>query len=186
MANPNFKPEWPLYSDAAGVFVSALPIKTITYANDGSAVVTFDGAYAEKRLSAQFVNIFKPQAGGYVFRSQYGELLYMSKTDFEARYTKSAGVSVSWADVDGKPATFPPAIGTTATTARAGNWVPAWGDVTDKPTTFAPVAATDSVVGGVKKGVAVANSAATDVAGVNTTINALLKSLRDAGVITSS
>lgn len=31
------------------------------------------------------------------------------------------GGSVAWADVTGKPATFPPAIGTTATTALAGD-----------------------------------------------------------------
>lgn len=31
------------------------------------------------------------------------------------------GGAVAWADVTGKPATFPPAIGTTATTALAGD-----------------------------------------------------------------
>lgn len=40
---------------------------------------------------------------------------------------------VEWDDVLNKPATFPPAIGTTATTAKAGNYEPAWGDVTSKP-----------------------------------------------------
>lgn len=34
------------------------------------------------------------------------------------------------------------AIGTTATTAKVGNYTPAWGDVTGKPTTFAPVIGT--------------------------------------------
>lgn len=33
------------------------------------------------------------------------------------------GGAVSWADVTGKPATFAPTIGTTATTAKAGNSV---------------------------------------------------------------
>ena len=47
-------------------------------------------------------------------------------------------------------------------------------------------AANSSTIGGVKQGVAVANSAATDVAGVNTVLNALLASLRTAGVIASS
>lgn len=32
-------------------------------------------------------------------------------------------VSVAWVDVSGKPSTFPPTIGTTATTAKAGNAV---------------------------------------------------------------
>lgn len=50
----------------------------------------------------------------------------------------SGGGGVDWADVTGKPATFPPVIGTTATTAKAGNYAPAWGDVTGKPATFPP------------------------------------------------
>ena len=41
-----------------------------------------------------------------------------------------------WADVTGKPATFAPVVGTTASTAKAGNYVPAWADVTGKPATF--------------------------------------------------
>lgn len=50
--------------------------------------------------------------------------------------------AVDWADVTGKPTTFTPTIGTTATTAKAGNYVPAWNDVTGKPTTFAPAIGT--------------------------------------------
>lgn len=49
------------------------------------------------------------------------------------------GGPVDWADVENKPTTFPPEVGTTATTAKAGNYAPAWGDVTGKPATFAPV-----------------------------------------------
>lgn len=45
----------------------------------------------------------------------------------------------TWATLSGKPATFAPTIGTTATTAKAGNYVPAWAEVTGKPT-FAAVA----------------------------------------------
>lgn len=43
--------------------------------------------------------------------------------------------AVSWASVTGKPTTFPPTIGTTATTAKAGDWFPTWAQVTGKPTT---------------------------------------------------
>ena len=43
-----------------------------------------------------------------------------------------------WDDVTGKPATFAPVIGTTATTAKAGNYVPTYAEITGKPTTFAP------------------------------------------------
>lgn len=51
------------------------------------------------------------------------------------------GGPVAWADISGKPTTFPPVVGTTATTAKAGNYVPAWADVTGKPTIPAAVAA---------------------------------------------
>ncbi|EEI5373377.1 Decoration protein [Salmonella enterica] len=91
MANPNFTPSWPLYKDADGVYVSALPIKAIKYANDGNANAEFDGPYADQYMSAQTVAVFKPEAGGYLFRSQYGELLYMSKAAFEAKYTSASG-----------------------------------------------------------------------------------------------
>ena len=40
----------------------------------------------------------------------------------------------NWSTIEGKPATFPPTIGTTATTAKAGNWAPSWAEVTGKPT----------------------------------------------------
>jgi hypothetical protein len=42
-------------------------------------------------------------------------------------------------------------IGTTSTTAKAGNYAPAWVDVSGKPTTFTPPTATATVVGGVKQ-----------------------------------
>ena len=59
----------------------------------------------------------------------------------------------------------------------------AWGDITGKPTTFAPPAATASVVGGVKQGAAVVNAAGE--APTATEYNALLASLRAAGIIAS-
>lgn len=57
-------------------------------------------------------------------------------------------------------------IGTTSTTAMAGN-----------------AAATTSVIGGVKKMAAQADSTATDVAGLVTDFNALLAKARTAGLI---
>ena len=93
----------------------------------------------------------------------------------------------SWGQITGKPATFAPTIGTTATTAAAGNdprlsddrtpktHTHAWADITNKPTIppAAPVAA------------AQADSTATDVEGLVTDFNALLGKLRDAGIIES-
>lgn len=46
----------------------------------------------------------------------------------------------AWADVTGKPATYPPTVGTTATTAKAGDYQPTWAQVSGKPSTFAPAA----------------------------------------------
>lgn len=114
---------WPTYSDASGAFVRGLPIETLTQAVDGSAVATFDGPYPDQYLSALFMSTFKPVVAGYVFQSHYGELLYMSKSAFEAQYTATS-TPIAWGSVTGKPSTFAPTIGTTATTAMAGNKVP--------------------------------------------------------------
>ena len=40
----------------------------------------------------------------------------------------------TWAEVTGKPSTFPPTVGTTATTAAAGNHKHSYNDLNDKPT----------------------------------------------------
>lgn len=91
----------------------------------------------------------------------------------------------AWGDITGKPTTFDPKIGTTATTAAAGNdprlsdsrtpktHSHAWADITDKPTIppAAPVAA------------AQADSTAEDVAGLVADFNSLLAKLRTAGII---
>lgn len=51
-------------------------------------------------------------------------------------------ITVSWGDIEDKPTTFTPTIGTTATTAKAGNYQPTWAQVTSKPATFTPSAHT--------------------------------------------
>lgn len=45
---------------------------------------------------------------------------------------------VTWSSITGKPATFAPTVGETATTAKAGDWLPTWGQVQEKPSTFPP------------------------------------------------
>lgn len=47
------------------------------------------------------------------------------------------GGSVEWDDVQNKPATFPPEIGTTSTTAKAGDYEPEWDDIQSKPAVIA-------------------------------------------------
>lgn len=79
------------------------------------------------------------------------------------------GGSVTWASITGKPTTFAPIIGTTSTTAKAGDYTP-------------PNAST-SVKGIVNQAATQANSTATDAAGVVTDFNALLAKLRTAGLL---
>lgn len=122
------------------------------------------------------------------------------------------GGNVAWDDVTGKPATFPPTIGTSATTAKAGNYAPAVADISDATATGRSVltaanaaaartaigAGTSSLTLGTTgttacagndarlltgSATAVNNSTATDVAGLVTDFNALLAALRSRGVI---
>lgn len=46
--------------------------------------------------------------------------------------------SHEWSDVTGKPATFPPTVGSTATTAAPGNHTHTWAQISGKPTEFPP------------------------------------------------
>lgn len=96
------------------------------------------------------------------------------------------------------------ALGTTASTAKAGNYAPAWDEVTGKPaviaagadaaaartaigagTPYTLPAATTAANGGVKKMPAQADSTATDAEGLVTDFNALLAKLRTAGILTT-
>lgn len=53
--------------------------------------------------------------------------------------------SHAWEDVTGKPATFAPTIGKTATTAKAGDYVPTYAEITGKPAKFAPETHTHTI-----------------------------------------
>lgn len=113
--------------------------------------------------------------------------------------------TVAWTDITGKPATFPPTLGTTASTALAGNGTAAaatklatarsialtggaTGSANFDGTANASIAvtlaaATTSVAGAVKQAATQANSAATDVAGVVADLNALIAKLKTAGIM---
>lgn len=122
--------------------------------------------------------------------------------EVRSQIVAGAGGAVSWDDVTGKPATFPPVIGTTATTALAGNTtIPAASSTAPAAlaaaaavgtgTTFAradhahaiPGVSVGAVRGTVLIQAAQTNSTATDVAGLVTDFNALLAKLRTAGII---
>lgn len=94
--------------------------------------------------------------------------------------------AIAWGDVAGKPATFPPAIGTTATTALAGNTTLLTlgaSASTAAAGNHTHAAATTTVLGFVKMAAAQANSTATDAAGLVVDFNALLAKLKAAGLI---
>lgn len=120
-----------------------------------------------------------------------------------ASTAKAGNYVPAWGDVTGKPATFPPAIGntattalagntslltigTTATTAKAGDYQPTWAQVSGKPTTFAPVAATASVIGGVKTAAApvIAITDPVDDENVQAAFDSLITALKASGVLT--
>lgn len=143
-----------------------------------------------------------------------------------ATTAKAGNYAPAWSEVTGKPATFAPTIGTTATTAKAGDYAPpnatatTYGMVKIATATIQTVApsaatatasrtymvqnlesgqlvvnvpwvnttytlpvATTSVVGGVKKAFGVEDTTGEDLVAIKNTINELLASLRDAGIM---
>ncbi|MEU4502648.1 hypothetical protein [Streptomyces sp. NPDC024089] len=100
------------------------------------------------------------------------------------------GGSVDWAAITGKPATFAPTIGTTATTAVAGSdsrlTVGAAGTATVRALGTTATTACAGNDARLLTGTATtqADSTATDAAGIVTDLNALLAKLRSRGIIT--
>ncbi|EKN3834169.1 hypothetical protein OZ696_004571 [Yersinia enterocolitica] len=112
-----------------------------------------------------------------------GPMFYMSKSAFEAVYTKN-GTGAAWADITGKPSTFAPVIGTTVTTAMAGNKVPTSTDRDGVLQQTAIVAITDSS-GGTSGGntvaaVPAATAATTDATAASlTSTNAAITAIKN-------
>lgn len=98
------------------------------------------------QAALQELNTNKQAAGSYALASHthaWGEITGKPATfaptiGTTATTAKAGNYVPAWDEITGKPATFAPTIGTTATTAKAGNYVPTWAEVTGKPTTFAP------------------------------------------------
>lgn len=95
-------------------------------------------------------------------------------------------VSVTWADITGKPTTFPASkLATARTISLTGG---ATGSANFDGSANAAIAvtlsaATTAAAGAVKQAAAQANSAATDVAGLVADFNALLAKLKAAGIM---
>lgn len=103
------------------------------------------------------------------------------------------GGATAWADITGKPSTFPPAIGATASTAVAGNDPRLAAGAAGTATVRAlGTTATTAAAGNDARlltGTATAvNTAATfaDLTAATTAYNALLTALRARGIITGS
>ncbi|CAI1023205.1 hypothetical protein [Serratia ficaria] len=137
MSNP-----WPLYSGNNEV-VNAIDIASVRQLVNGYGEITPTGGFPKVSVTDSFMQLYRPVATGYLVNREGSPLFYMSKTAFEAVYTKS-GSGAAWADITGKPATFAPTIGMTATTAMAGNKVPTSTDRGGVLQQTAIVAITDS------------------------------------------
>ena len=107
-------------------------------------VATQVGDAEEAPSGARPIALYGAGSGG----EEAGPVTWASVTEKPDTYPPTTGTTAStakpgdytptWAEVSGKPATFPPTTGTTASTAKPGNYAPAWGEVTGKPATFAP------------------------------------------------
>lgn len=72
------------------------------------------------------------------------------KDDGSIGYILENGVlkAGDWSALAGKPSTFPPTIGSTATTAKAGNYTPSWSEINSvipPGATFPPILGTSSI-----------------------------------------
>lgn len=92
--------QWPTYSDTDGNFVAALPISAIKQYPNGDAEISFAGGYQPINVTASFTGIWNPVVGGYIIQAT-GEYLYLSKAEFEAKYTASGGAAVAPGDITG-------------------------------------------------------------------------------------
>ena len=76
--------------------------------------------------------------------AQIGERAKTSDVNAALAGKADAGAesTATWSGVSGKPSTFPPTTGSTASTAKPGDWLPTWGEVSGKPATFPPTIGT--------------------------------------------
>lgn len=173
---------WPLYSGNNEV-VNAIDITSVKQLDTGYGEITPTNSFPVVTVTNDFMQQYRPVATGYLVSRTGGPLFYMSKSAFEAVYTKN-GTGAAWADITGKPSTFAPVIGTTATTAMAGNKVPTSTDRGGVLQQTAIVAITDSS-GGTSGGntvaaVPAATAATTDATAASlTSTNAAITAIKN-------
>lgn len=173
---------WPLYSGNSEV-VNAIDITSVKQLDTGYGEIKPTNSFPVVTVTDDFMQQYRPVATGYLVSRTGGPMFYMSKSAFEAVYTKN-GTGAAWADITGKPATFAPTIGTTATTAMAGNKVPTSTDRGGVLQQTAIVAITDSS-GGASGGntvaaVPAATAATTDATAASlTSTNAAITAIKN-------
>ncbi len=80
---------WPVYS-GNGAIVKAVEIASITTTADGQVIITPTLNYVPYTTGWAFFHTFNPEVGGYLVVGS-GDLIYLSKTDFESIYHSGEG-----------------------------------------------------------------------------------------------
>lgn len=96
-----------------------------------------DGTFSDPIRVAVSDDVTTSLSGLAIYVDSAGELRAVAPSsislDWDDIDNKPTTFASTWALVGGKPTTFPPNIGTTSTTAWAGNRMPTWSEVSGKP-----------------------------------------------------
>ncbi len=132
--------KWPIFT-GNNTQVNAVKIGAIRQQDNGYGVITPEGGYPAVTVTDSFMRDWKPVVGGYLVQDATGQLVFMSAAAFEAQYTPGGG-DVTSADITDATSvgrqvltaanaaaartaigagTSSLALGTTASTALAGN-----------------------------------------------------------------
>lgn len=69
--------------------VSALKIKEVKVASDGTAVIEpVDPGFGEFDVEASYVEKYSPQPGGYYVQREGGDETFISESEFESEYAR--------------------------------------------------------------------------------------------------
>lgn len=133
--------KWPIFT-GNNTQVNAVKISAIHQQDNGYGVITPDGGYPAVTVTDSFMRDWKPVVGGYLVQDATGQLVFMSAATFEAQFTPGGGGDVTSADITDATTvgrqvltaansaaartaigagTSSLALGTTASTALAGN-----------------------------------------------------------------
>ncbi|MGP0885512.1 hypothetical protein [Serratia sp. CY74308] len=133
--------KWPIFT-GNNTQVNAVKISAIRQQDNGYGVITPESGYPAVTVTDSFMRDWKPVVGGYLVQDATGQLVFMSAAAFEAQYTPGGGGDVTSADITDATAvgrqvltaanaaaartaigagTSSLALGTTASTALAGN-----------------------------------------------------------------